>query len=132
MKWLAALTVAAMLATPAFAQDCSNAATQAQMNACAGEAFTKADAELNSLYGQIKSRLKDDKAQLDLLAKAERAWVAFRDAECGFAGSGVEGGSMQPMVVASCKEDLTKKRSEELQDYLKCEEGDTSCPVPAN
>ena len=133
MKLLAGLTITASLfATAGLAQDCSSASTQAEMNMCAGASFQKADAELNGLYGQIRERLKGDKQAVERLTKAERAWISFRDAECDFAGSAVEDGSMQPMIVAGCKEELTEDRSERLGAYLKCEEGDTSCPVPAN
>ena len=53
-----------------------------------GNAYKKADAELNVLYRQITARLKDDKATTELLVAAQRAWVAFRDAECAFSASG--------------------------------------------
>ena len=58
--------------------------SQAELNECYGNAYKKADAELNILYGQITARLKDDKATAKLLVAAQRAWVAFRDAECNF------------------------------------------------
>lgn len=132
MKWFAGLAAAIFFVVPASAQDCSKASNQAEMNACAAEALQKADKELNALYGQIKNRLKDEKPKAALVTEAQRAWIAFRDAECKFAGSGVEGGSLQPMIVDSCKEDLTQARNKALAEYLKCEEGDMSCPVPAN
>jgi len=110
----------------------SSLALLAAGTALAQEAdLQKADAELNASYRQIRERLKGDAAKTDLLAKAERAWVAFRDAECAFAASGVEGGSVQPTVLAGCRADLTQKRVEELKEYLACEEGDLSCPVPS-
>jgi uncharacterized protein YecT (DUF1311 family) len=132
MKLLLALFVTLVSwAASAEANDCANAQTQTQMNVCASESAKKADAALNAAYAQIKTRLKDDTSKIELITKAQRAWIAFRDAECGFAGSAVEGGSMQPMIVAACREEVTAKRTSELDAYLKCEEGDTSCPVPA-
>ena len=58
--------------------------SQAELNECYGNAYKKADAELNVLCRQITARLKDDKATTKLLVAAQRAWVAFRDAECAF------------------------------------------------
>jgi uncharacterized protein YecT (DUF1311 family) len=118
------------LAASAQAKDCANTQTQTQMNICAGESAKAADAALNATYAQIKARLKDDASKIQQLTKAQRAWIAFRDAECGFAGSAVEGGSMQPMIVAACHEKMTTNRTRDLRTYLQCEEGDASCPVP--
>ncbi len=35
------------------------------------------------------------------------------------------------MVYALCLQGLTDERIEQLGSYLKCEEGDMSCPVPS-
>jgi len=99
--------------------------------AIAQEDFKSADAELNKLYKEITARLADDSAKLHLLTVAQRGWIAFRDAECAFAASGVEGGSAYPEIVESCKTDLTQKRIADFNTYLSCEEGDLACPVPA-
>ncbi len=121
-----------LLAMPAArAADCGNAGTQADLDACAATAFKADDATLNQLYKQIKTRLGDDAAKQKALATAQRAWIAYRDAECGFAASGVEGGSIYPMVVTDCQDELTKHRIQDFKAYLSCQEGDTSCPVPS-
>ena len=105
--------------------------SQAELNDCYGNAYKKADAELNVLYRQITARLKDDKATTKLLVAAQRAWVAFRDAECDFSASGVSGGSAHGMILAICLVRLTAKRIDDFKDYLKCQEGALDCPVPA-
>lgn len=94
--------------------------------------YRQADAELNRLYREIESRLADSPDIRQGLIKAQRAWIAFRDAECRFAASGVEGGSAYPDVYAACLEDLTRARIDNFNAYLSCEEGDLSCPVPEN
>jgi uncharacterized protein YecT (DUF1311 family) len=104
--------------------------SQAELNECYGNAYKKADAELNVLYRQITARLKDDKATAKLLVAAQRAWVAFRDAECDFSASGVSG-SAHGMVLAICLARLTGKRIDDFQNFLKCQEGALDCPVPA-
>ena len=129
---LIGLSICAMLiAVPvAYAYDCPDQ-TQPGLDVCADAAYKKADAGLNGAYKDILRRLKDDGAKTKLLVTAQKAWLTFRDAECAFSASGVAGGSIQPMVISLCLEKVTKERTKDLGVYLKCEEGDTECPVPA-
>jgi uncharacterized protein YecT (DUF1311 family) len=76
-------------------------------------------------------RLAADAEKTKLFVAAERAWVPFRDAACNFAASGVSGGTIYPTIYAECLERLTKARIANFKAYLACEEGDLSCPVPA-
>lgn len=102
------------------------------MNECAGKSFAEADKKLNDAYRQISDRLKDDAASKKLLVDAQRAWIAFRDAECNFQGGPPDtAGTIYSMVVAGCQESLTNSRLKDFQGYLNCQEGDASCPVPA-
>ncbi|WP_423203967.1 lysozyme inhibitor LprI family protein [Pseudomonas kribbensis] len=112
------------------AVDCANASDQATMNQCAGQEYKAADKELNAVYQQITARLKDNAEGKKLLISAQRAWIGFRDAECNFSASGVAGGSVYPLIYSNCLTSVTKVRTEALKQYLKCEEGDLSCPVP--
>jgi uncharacterized protein YecT (DUF1311 family) len=114
----------------ASAVDCDNASNQATMNQCAAQHNAAADKELNTLYQQITSRLKSNPDGKKQLVGAQRAWVAFRDAECRFSASGVEGGSVYPLIYSNCTTELTKARVQTFKQYLKCQEGDLSCPVP--
>ncbi|NTZ93718.1 lysozyme inhibitor LprI family protein [Pseudomonas koreensis] len=112
------------------AVDCANASGQATMNQCAGQEFKSTDKELNVVYQQITGRLKDNPDRKKLLVGAQRAWIGFRDTECKFSASGVEGGSVYPLIYSNCLTVVTKARIEALKQYLKCQEGDMSCPVP--
>ena len=112
------------------AVDCANASDQATMNQCAGQEFKSTDKELNAMYQQIIGRLKDNPDRKKLLVGAQRAWIGFRDTECKFSASGVEGGSVYPLIYSNCLTTVTKARIEALKQYLKCQEGDMSCPVP--
>ncbi|MGE1174695.1 lysozyme inhibitor LprI family protein [Pseudomonas sp. BW7P1] len=112
------------------AVDCANASDQSTMNQCAGQEYKAADKELNAVYQQITTRLKDNAESRKLLVSAQRAWIGFRDAECTFSASGVAGGSVYPLIYSNCMTSVTKVRTEALKQYLKCEEGDLSCPVP--
>jgi uncharacterized protein YecT (DUF1311 family) len=128
-RFLLALTPL-MFTTLAHAVGCDNAADQATMNQCAAQQHAAADKELNALYQQITTRLKANPDSKKLLVSAQRSWIAFRDAECKFSASGVEGGSVYPLVYGNCITALTKARVETFKTYLKCQEGDLSCPVP--
>ncbi len=113
------------------AEDCANAEDQATMSVCAADDFKSADETLNSQYRDIVARLADNADAKGLLVAAQRAWVAFRDAECAFQTSASAGGSIYPMLHAQCMATLTTERSAAFETYLSCEEGDMSCPVPA-
>jgi uncharacterized protein YecT (DUF1311 family) len=105
--------------------------SQGEVNDCYGNAYKMADAELNVLYRQITARLRDDEATTTLLVAAQRAWVAFRDAECDFSASEVSGSSAYGMIAAICLDKLTGKRIDDFKNYLNCQEGALDCPVPA-
>lgn len=92
----------------------------------------RADQTLNQTFKQIQKRLTDDSGGKARLVKAQRAWIAFRNAECTFQSSGDDGGSAAPMVAAACQAELTRDRSRQLKAYLNCQEGDLACPVPSN
>jgi uncharacterized protein YecT (DUF1311 family) len=111
----------------AYAVDCNNAVNQADMNQCAGADYLKADAQLNKTYKEVVG--KASTAQKLQLKEAQNAWIKFRDIDCKFQSSGVEGGSMYSMVVSGCLAEKTVSRTKELNSLLHCKEGDTSCAL---
>lgn len=130
MPLTSAMLIALMLPA-AHADECMDAGQdQAAMTRCAAEAYQASDTELNRLFHEIRQRLGEDAEARLLLRDAGRAWVAFRDAECAFAASAVAGGSAYPIVHDLCLNELTQARVEQFRQYLHCEEGDMSCPVP--
>lgn len=126
------LALAAMLqASVAQAQDCFQAAKdQRSLDECAGQQFAAADKQLNDDFREIQKRLGEGADSRKKFIEAQRAWIAFRDAECAFQTSGVAEGSLYPMALAQCKTSLTTDRVKQFKAYLACEEGDLSCPVP--
>lgn len=116
----------------AAADRCKNPQTQLAMNECAGQSYKQADAELNKQFKRIKGRLSGDAETLKLLVTAQREWLGYRDAECKFSASGSAQGSVYPLIYSQCLDRLTQGRIKELKDYLNCEEGDMSCPVPSS
>ena len=115
-------------APKAQADGCGAQATQSDLDVCAARGLNQADEELNVSYQQVLDRLKNGEAT-KLLMTSQRAWLAFRDAECAFQASASAGGTIYPMVISQCREALTRQRSQQLKAYLQCKEGDLSCPV---
>jgi uncharacterized protein YecT (DUF1311 family) len=127
--FLSAFLVVLAAASAADAQECDrNDDSQQMMNICAGADYDAADAKLNKTYRDLVGR-NDDKAN-KLLQTAQRAWIAFRDAECDYSTSDSEGGSIYPMEVSECLTRLTNDRIKQLTAGTNCEEGDVSCASP--
>lgn len=116
------------------AGDCENANSQLAMNLCAEEAFKKTDDELNHVYRLLMHRLSPaaEIATKKKLIAAQKAWIAFRDGECGFVSAGAVGGSIFPLVFTQCLDELTRRRVAELRKFLNCDGSDGGCPVPNN
>jgi uncharacterized protein YecT (DUF1311 family) len=104
--------------------------TQFGLDVCADADYKAADAKLNQAYAKVMKRLGDDADGRKLLQGAQRAWIAFRDAECNFQTNGSKDGTIYPMEVSLCRRGLTEERTKALDAYLNCGEGDPSCPVP--
>lgn len=121
----ALICITAGISMPVAAQepDCKEPQTQADMTICAGKDYEKADKELNVAYQKLRKLLierdkaadADGKGATDALVTAQRAWVAFRDANCALAGFQARGGSMEPMLISSCLTETSGKRAEELR-----------------
>ncbi len=107
------------------AEDCSDLANQAEMNACYARQLKVADTALNSVYNKLMGKL-GDKAKARL-REAEQAWIAYRDKECAFETMGTEGGSIHNAMLAACLRRITDAHTKELKDQADCQEGDVSC-----
>ncbi len=119
----------------AVADDClDKAQTQVQMNACAAADLAAADKPLNRAYQEMLARLKGNDPALRQLREAQRQWLGFRDAECRFSTRSSAGGSINPMLVAQCRAELTRARVTQLQAHLRCGQGADAegalCAVP--
>ncbi len=130
MRSFLVLILIAAFTSAAHADDCDNAMDQGTMNRCAEDAWHKSDAELNAVYKKLQSRNKEDAQAGKLLVSAERAWVAFRDAECEYGAADNQGGSIFPLIYFGCLDRLTKARANQLKRYLECEESDAACSLP--
>ena len=127
MKRFLIAGAALLLSASALADECGNATTQSELNACSAQQYQAADKKLNETYQAAIKRAAAP--QRDLLKKAQQAWITLRDADCAFIGSGTEGGSVQPMIVSQCLAEKTVEREAFLASLIQCEEGDLSCPL---
>ncbi len=98
-----------LFASAAFA-DCPGV-SQLEMNECAAADHDKADAELTALYAKFKPISPEMRA-------AERAWIAYRDAECAYESHESVGGSIHSMEVSMCETAMTRERIAVLKSDL--------------
>jgi uncharacterized protein YecT (DUF1311 family) len=98
---------------------------QQGMNMCAYEDWQRADRALNIAWGKVREHMKaidastrdyfpDQAVGEENLLKAQRAWIDYRDGHCEAEGAQFAGGSIQPLIINSCKASMTRKRTEEL------------------
>ena len=83
--------------------------------ACASEALSSADRELNSAYRELIVKLDPD--QKKLLMRSQRAWLEFLRTESAFIYA-VEGdGSLGRLVVTNFREAQTRMRAKDLRSW---------------
>lgn len=116
----AALPVRAEGPPPYKAEDCSKFEVQMELNQCAGDNYALADGALNKVYKQVMAS-QPDEASRRRLKVSERAWISYRDKQCNDqAGPEADGGSIWPMEMSNCLEDMTVKRIHELKTEGGC------------
>jgi len=115
--------------------DClKKAQTQQELNVCAAQRLATADTELNKVYRALLARVDKDVAKVGRIKRAQRAWLAYRDAEieASFPESKRETrGSAAPMCKSMRLAELTTRRTQELQKLLEPAEGDVCYPDTA-
>jgi uncharacterized protein YecT (DUF1311 family) len=121
----------ATAAEPAAPADCTEALSTVEMNDCAGAEFEKADGELNRVYAKALAAVPelatddppfDAKTWEEALRASQRAWVAFRDAECeGHVAKFWGGGTGATVDIIGCKTEKTEQRTRELKQRYEVE-----------
>lgn len=132
MKCLVVVSVAVLMCASARTQSPTDFSTiEASLKACETahvdpdgsahcqiNAFNAADKRLNEVYAGITATLRhagkdhtsgDDEAVKRLVA-AERAWVAFRDAQCNYMASIALNAPLEGYEYHSCRYQQTKER----------------------
>ncbi|WP_233998488.1 lysozyme inhibitor LprI family protein [Erythrobacter sp. YT30] len=108
-------------------QEAADRGIQQEMNICAHRDYLLADEKLNAQWKLTSATMKerDESWNSDWderpgyfasLLEAQRAWIAFRDAHCRVDGYTARGGSLEPLLVSTCKTALTEARTEQLKN----------------
>lgn len=132
-KWIW-VSMNVLFASHAAAQDfnCTDLdnANQMEMNQCSYQFYQAADEDLNLAYRLARDTLKRSDADIAeiygrlpegyisgviILRDAQRAWITFRDLSCQVEGQQYYGGSIRPLIENSCKESLTRERTEQIR-----------------
>jgi uncharacterized protein YecT (DUF1311 family) len=91
-----------------------NAKTTAAMRACISTEYKRVSALLATVYRKLLATSGINKQKL---TAAENRWLAFRDADCKFAGSLNAGGTLESVDIGTCLIDDTTARIKQLQLY---------------
>ena len=124
-QWIFAL---AFLPCAAFADDtvdCADAGDEVDMMECAWAKFDKLDAQLNAEYQNTIAIFEDRMAAqshrapdlVNRLREAQRAWVAYRDANCSMYIWAYEETHEQEPWREYCMTEMTTARLEELKRF---------------
>ncbi|MET3667949.1 lysozyme inhibitor LprI family protein [Caulobacter sp. 1776] len=84
---------------------------------CIGIEFEAQDARLNRAYRTAMKRMELPR-QKAALQKAQRAWIAFRDADCASLYD-QDWGTISRVEAANCRLDRTARRADALEDFRK-------------
>jgi uncharacterized protein YecT (DUF1311 family) len=110
--------------------NCDTAVATHELNACEEKALDAADAEMNAVYKKVLAFIAksgtekpyDSKSWEDALRASQRAWVAFRDADCkGLIPMSWTGGTGTTGAVLGCMLAKTKARTKDLQELYELE-----------
>lgn len=86
---------------------------------CVNKETKKWDARLNKSYKALMER--SDEAQKAPLKSAQRLWIQYRDANCGFYANGE--GSISQINAAECTRAMTQERTCEIEAANRYEGG---------
>ncbi|MGN6228810.1 lysozyme inhibitor LprI family protein [Dyella sp. KULCS107] len=104
------------------ARFCAKAASQYDINQCAGKVGKAADQELNATYQAVLKKWAAYPDMINKLRQAQRAWLSYRDADLAarFAGSdGPSRGTAYPAAYALYQASLERERTARLCSYLR-------------
>lgn len=120
---------ALLMILAAAAANCGDKPNQTAMTMCAAAQSNQADAEMNRVWKQVTAQMqrsdrdepstdRSDVGFAPALLASQRAWLAFRDAECRIESYEWRGGSMQPFTYNQCLTELTQQRTRQLRAII--------------
>lgn len=112
MRTPALFMVVVVTATSALMMAKVPAQSTAEMKFEAAEAFERSDKAMNAAYQKLMSVLNDEGRKR--LKDAQRAWIAFRDAQAGFDSHHFAGGTAEGLERLGSLDQLTRERTKRL------------------
>ena len=91
-------------------EDCANPITQTDMNICSAKDYSTSRAELDEVYQRALEDLKDNSEALSEFEKIQTQWENYSNLNCDYNMNMYEGGSIAPLIYATCMDRLTKQR----------------------
>jgi uncharacterized protein YecT (DUF1311 family) len=107
---LAAAPAGAEMFGPGF-EPCGDQRSTVEVVDCIAGKTKTWDQRLNAAYQALQQRI--DPGQREPLRAAQRLWLQYRDANCGFYGS--REGSLRRVEAAECLRAMTEERATELE-----------------
>ncbi|WP_051690205.1 lysozyme inhibitor LprI family protein [Halomonas alkaliantarctica] len=86
------------------------------MVTCISNEYEHQDQRLNDNYQQLRRQLGSERR--DQLLTAQRAWITYKEANCGFYAD-PEGGTMARISANSCLLNETTQRADELENLMR-------------
>jgi uncharacterized protein YecT (DUF1311 family) len=124
------MLILALLGLAVAEPGCKREGTQTELNFCARDDYRAADMAMNA---QLRRTLTVVELQQkyfistfgvktasysDRLMASQRAWIAYRDAECSLRTWASQFGSMEPMISYKCLAQMTLKRTADLAQLV--------------
>ena len=130
MRRILGVVAGVLMILPAHAGDakewvCERARNNAEHTQCADREMRAYDAEMNRVYRLVLAQADSTPEPgygappAEALKQSQRAWIAFRDANCHWRATDFYGGTEQAVIHASCIALTTRDRLEELKARLR-------------
>lgn len=113
---LACLPAAGWAADDPAETACHQKESTVEISDCLQRLTGQWDKRLNAAY-QTVMKASENAARKSALLQAERAWLAFRTANCGWYDASE--GTIREVYAADCMLDMTRARAVELEDASK-------------
>jgi uncharacterized protein YecT (DUF1311 family) len=103
------------LAMASDGSQCNYDGNQLELNNCAINDFTAADAQLNAKYKVVMAQLPTSKQKA--LRSEQRKWLKQRDPKCKAEAKDSEGGSIWTLIFMGCLQTATEQRTKALETW---------------
>jgi uncharacterized protein YecT (DUF1311 family) len=119
------LLLLASCSIAALAQDCKNPSSAPEVNECAAMAQKRVERELNTSYARVLKAFDKPDTETEKYAQlkqmtitTQRAWVAFRRADCELLQKRNEAGSAKTVIFLDCMQRHAERRIVDLKMLL--------------